>query len=156
MNRSSWLGFGLAAILFFILGWVLHSVRHTGNAQSSVEKPAAAIGSELVYEKDYLPALEADIQRIRMTEYEARRKGLEAVISRRLVNAEAARRGMKDEELLRQEVDSHAQEPDESTVERAWVQQMFQGGQFNNSKDQIREKLKQEQIAGLREEFFAV
>ena len=149
-----WLCFAVLGLLLLSSGWVLRSVWQNSNIQSSREKPVAAIGNELLYEKDYAPSLVAEIQKIRTDEYNVKRRALEGTINKRLVQAEAAKRGMTEAELLRLEVDSHAEEPDESAVERVWVAQMFQGGQITESKDQIREKLRQQQIVPIRQEFF--
>jgi protein-disulfide isomerase len=151
---SRWLCVAAAGLLLLSSGWILHSVWQNRNLQSSHEKPVAAVGNQLIYEKDYAPSLVAEIQKIRTDEYDVKRRALEGLINKRLVQAEAAKRGIKEDELLRREVDSKATEPEESAVEQVWVAQMFQGGQPTESKDQIREKLKQQQILPIRQEFF--
>lgn len=148
-----WLSFAIVGLLLMSSGWILHSVWQSRKLQSAKEQPVASVGSQLIYEKDYLPSLEAEVQKIHTEEYDVRRRALEALINKRVVQAEATKRGIKEEELLRQEVDSHASVPDESAVEQVWVAQMFQGGQ-TESKEQIREKLKQQQLLPLRREFF--
>lgn len=149
-----WIILVIAGIVLLGAGWTLRASLRSKPVQSSSDRPAAAIGNELIYEKDFLPAVEAEIQKIRTEEYDAKRRALEGVINRRLVQAEAAKRGMKEEELVRQEADSRVGEPEEAAVERIWVEQMFRGGQFNESKDQIRANLKQQQIGQARQEFF--
>ena len=148
-----WLALGVSGFLLVNCGCRAGS--QSASAQSSDEKPAAVIGNELLYEKDYAPALQGQLQKIRMAEYELKRKALEAVINKRLLQAEAAKRGVKEEDLLRQEADSRVAEPDESEVERLFVQQMLQGsGQLAHSKDEIRQQMKEKVIAQVREQFF--
>src|SRR2546427_12214830 len=89
-----WLCFAVPGLLLLSSGWVLRSVWQNSNIQSSREKPVAAIGNELLYEKDYAPSLVAAIQRIRTDEYDVKRRALEGTINKRLVQAEASKRGM--------------------------------------------------------------
>jgi len=149
-----WLSIAVAGPLLLSCGWLACATWQNAAAQSSGEKPVAMVGNELLYEKDYLPPLQAQVQKIRMAEYDLKRKALEAAINKRLVQAEAAKRGMKEEELLHQEADSRVVEPDESEVEQVWLAQMFQAGQLRESKDKIREQLKQELVEEARDSFF--
>jgi protein-disulfide isomerase len=148
-----WLALGVSGFLLVNCGCRAGS--QSAAVQSTDEKPVAVIGNELLYEKDYVPALQGELQKIRMAEYELKRKGLEAAINKRLLQAEAAKRGVKEEDLLRQEADSRVAEPDESEIERLFVQQMLQGsGQITQSKDEIRQQMKEGLIARVREPFF--
>jgi predicted DsbA family dithiol-disulfide isomerase len=149
-----WFAFSILALLLFAGGWLLRGWRQNP-ARSSGGKVVAAIGSELLYEKDYTPPPQAQIQKIRSQEYELQRRALETAIDKRLLRAEAAKRGVNDDELLSQEADSRVPEPEDSEVEQVWAQQLFQrGGQITESKDDLRKQLKQEQTMQAREEFF--
>ena len=141
------------ALLLFFSGWLVRGGWRSAAAQNNDGPPVAAIGTELLYEKDFLPPIQGQVQKIRMQEYELKRKSLEAAISKRLVEAEAAKRGITAEELVALQADASAAEPTEEEVEQVWVQQMF-GGSVRQSKDEIREQLKQDRLAQARDAFF--
>src|SRR5215831_12111456 len=107
-----WLGFAILGLLLFTGGWIVRGWRQNpaGPARGKV---VAVIGNELLYEKDYTPPPQAQVQKIRSQEYDLQRRALEAAIDKRLLAAEAAKRGMKDDDLLNQEADSRVTEPDE-------------------------------------------
>ncbi len=150
----------LITLLFACAGFaagVLPPQAAAQTSRASEEKPVAEIGSEAIYERDYLPQIQSQVYKIRAQEYELKLKALEDAIGRRLLRAEAAKRGISEEELLRREADSKVPEPSDAQVERVLVQQMFRGGIASNiSKDEIARQLKQGAITQAREEYFAV
>ena len=151
--------FGNPMALLFAFAWLAAGLLPHAAAQtltrSSDEKPIAVIGEESIYERDYLPQIQGQVYKIRTQEYELKLKALENAINQRLLRVEAEKRGISEEELLQQEVDSKVPEPSTAEVERVLVQQMFRGGMASNtSKDQIARQLKQEQVALARDEYF--
>jgi protein-disulfide isomerase len=141
----------LVALACFAAGISPHAL-----AQTPEEKPAALIGGEAVYDRDYLPQIQGQVYKVRMQEYELKLKALEATINRKLLRAEAEKRGISEEELLRQEADSKVPEPPDSEVEQKLVIQMFRGGMpSNTSKEQIAQELKQGKIQQARDIYFA-
>jgi protein-disulfide isomerase len=151
-----WFGFAILGLSLFTSGWIVRGWRQNP-AVPARGKVVAVIGNELLYEKDYTPPLQAQVQKIRSQEYDLQRRALEAAINKRVLTAEAAKRGMQDDDLLNQEADSRVREPDESEVEQVWTQQLFQGsGQITQSKDDLRKQLKEEWTMQAREDFFRV
>ena len=149
-----WFAYAVVGVLLFTSGWLIRG-RGPNLSPATRGKVVAVIGNDLLYEKDYTPPPQGQVQKIRQQEYQLERNALEAAIDKRLLQAEAAKRGMNEEDLLRQEADSRVQDPDDSEVEQVWAQQLFQrGGQVTQSKDQLREQLKQEQTMQAREDFF--
>ena len=146
---------GMKACLLFALAWLAAGVSPAAFAQSGQEKPAAMIGGEAIYDRDYLPQIESQVYKVRMQEYELKLKALEAAINRKLVRAEAEKRGISEEELVRQEADSKVPEPSETEVEQRLVIQMFRGGMpSNTSKEEIAQQLKQGKIEQARDIYF--
>ena len=147
----------LAAACLFLLGCggvVPHSLPEA-SAQGKEEKPVAIAGEEKFYEQDYLPKIEGQLYKLRKQEHDLKRKALEEAINQKLLSAEARKRGISEEELLREEADSKVAEPSESEVEEKFVAQLFRGGgQVNVTKDQIREQLKKSQVEQARQDFF--
>ena len=142
------------ACVWLIVG-VLPSAAGQGSQETSGEQetPAATVGDETLYEKDFLPQIQAELYRIRREEYELKRRALESEINKQLLQAEARERGISEEEWLSQEVDSKVSEPIPDEVEREFVSRMFRGG-GQSSREQIAEELKREWVQQAREEFF--
>jgi protein-disulfide isomerase len=139
-----------------VVAWLAVGSLPLASGQTAGDKPAALIGSEAVYDRDYLPQIQSQLYKVHTQEYELKLKALEAAINRRLLRAEAEKRGIAEEELLRQEADSKVPEPSDSEVEQRLVIQMFRGGMpSNTSKEQIAQELKQGKIQQARDMYFA-
>src|SRR5690349_5283344 len=139
-----------AALLLCCASLLLPALR----AQSP-EKPVAIAGDQKFYEKDYLPQLQSELYKLRVEEYQVKKKALEAAINKRLLQAEAEKRGTTPEELLKKEVDAKVTPPTEKEVEEEFVRQMFEnGGAAGQDKDKVSELLMQQFSQDAREEFF--
>ena len=142
--------------MLFVISWLASAALPQVSAQTAEEKPVALIGDEAVYERDYLPPVQNEVYKVRVQEYELKRNALEDTINRRLLRAEAEQRGISEEELLLQEVDSKVPEPSNDEVEQRLVIQMFRGGMpSNTNKEQIAQELKQGKIEQARDVYFA-
>jgi protein-disulfide isomerase len=159
--RVKWLIAMSVAIASFTAGLLPLAEAQTA-PQTKDEKPVAVIGggagngagNEAIYERDYLPQIQSQIYKIRTQEYELRLKAIEAEVNRKLMAAEAKKRGVSEEELLKQEADSKVPEPSSQEIEQRLVMQMFRGG-VPTSKEQIASDLKQGKIQQLRDAYFA-
>jgi protein-disulfide isomerase len=117
--------------------------------------PAAVIGNETIYEKDFMPQLEGKLYKIEQQAYQLKRQALEDIINRKLLKAEAAKRGISEEALLKREADSKIPEPSDAEVEQEFVERMFQsGGQITASQDEVREQMKQDMAQQARADYF--
>lgn len=142
-------------ISFFVIIGYFSNDLPAAFGQTSSDKPVAVFGSEAIYEKDFVPQLQGQIYKVRQQEYELKLNALEAAINRKLVKAEAEKRGMSEEALLKKEVDSQVKEPTNEEVEQAFVQQMFQMNRPSSpSKDAVRKELKEAQLQAVRQEYF--
>lgn len=145
----------MKAGLLFAFACLAAGISPQALAQTSQEKPAALVGGEAIYDRDYLPQIQGQVYQVRKQEYELKLKALEAAINRKLVRAEAEKRGISEEELLRREADSKVPEPSDSEVEQKLVIQMFRGMPSNTSKEEIAQQLKQGKIEQARGIYFA-
>ncbi len=80
------------------------------------EEPLATVGGQPVYEKDVLPLIQSQLQRLRNQEFDLKNRALENLINQKLVEKEAAAKGVAKEKLLEQEVDSKVAEPAETEI----------------------------------------
>jgi len=95
------------------------------------------------------------LARVRQEEYDIRRQVLDEMIAERLVAAEAAKRKISAEALLKQEVDGKAATPEDSYVDSIYEQNKlrFAGSTKTEATARIREILRQRAIADRRTAF---
>jgi protein-disulfide isomerase len=75
------------------------------------------IAGQSIYEADLAPLIQAQMRQLHAQEYELKRRALDEVVGRRLVEAEAKKRGLSAEKLIEQEVDSKVGEPTDAELE---------------------------------------
>ena len=97
---GGWTNRAARCLVSFACVWlsvgVLPSAAGQGSQETSGEQetPAATVGDETLYEKDFLPQIQAELYRIRREEYELKRRALESEINKQLLQAEARERGI--------------------------------------------------------------
>ena len=130
MLRKSW----LLATIWAVLGAVAlpqdspkATLPVSPNAKTAVlsgpKEPVAMVGGRPIYEEDMLPQLESKLQQLRNQEYELKKQVLDGLINQRLVEAEAAKRGLSPLVLLKQEVDSKIGDPTDEEVRALYTAQ---------------------------------
>jgi protein-disulfide isomerase len=70
-------------------------------AQSAAsQRPIARIGDQAIYDDDLLPLIQGQLLQLRNQEYELRSKTLDSLVSQRLLEAEARKKGISVEVML--------------------------------------------------------
>ncbi len=115
---------------------VSETVVHAAKAESGEQKILAMVGGVPVTEEEVEAAVAGELLRLARERHQALERGLEQVMAQKLVEVEAAERGLSPEELLAQEVDEKLVEPTDEDVDAF----------FEARKAQIRQP--KEQIAG--------
>jgi protein-disulfide isomerase len=122
---------------------------------SSPKEPVAIVGGRAIYEEEMLPQLESRLQQLRNQEYELRKQVLDGLINQRLVEAEAARRGLSPLALLKQEVDSKIGDPTDDEVLALYnAQKDSIKRPFEDVQSQIRAAIKDAKTKDARKEYF--
>jgi len=105
-----------------------------------------------IYE-DQLPAGEqAQLQRMMQQVFGVRRRALQEVLNQKLVEAEAKKRGVTAEELIKSDVDSKVADPTDDEVSGYYQAHQGQISQpFDEIKDKIKQGLKDHEIQKARE-----
>src|SRR2546426_7761262 len=80
------------------------------SAQDS-QKPVATVDGQPIYAQDLMSAAGPSLLELRNQEYKVKREALDKLIFKKLVEAEAKKKGVTAEELLQQEVDSKVAAP---------------------------------------------
>jgi protein-disulfide isomerase len=112
----------------------------------------AVVGGQPVMEDDLLPFVQAQSRQLRNQEYEMTSKALENLINQRLVDAEAKKKGVSNQKLIEQEVDSKITEPTDSEVAAYYLGR--KGTEpLEDVKETLRKGLKQARIQQAREQY---
>jgi protein-disulfide isomerase len=123
------------------------------NAGSAKPKETVAIaGGEAIYEDDLLPAVQAQLIKLRNQEYELKKKVLDSLIEQKLLQAAARKKATTPEKLLQQEVDAKVAEPTEGEL-RAYYLGQKGNRPFDEIKDQLLSGLKQARIQEARQDY---
>jgi protein-disulfide isomerase len=146
------------------LSAVLPGCTHSGGGTASSSAPAAAESAspgprlpasvspgDVVAEVNGAPILGSELEakaapnltRVRQQEYEIRRQALDELIADRLLDVEAAKRGLSRTELLRREVDEKVQLPPSDQIDSIYEhnKDRFSGMTATEAKARIREVL---------------
>jgi protein-disulfide isomerase len=91
-----------------------------------------------------------------MQEYELKSKALDAIITRKLVEIEAKKRGLSVESFVEQEIDSKVAEPSEAAIEAYYLAQQDKiNARLEEVRPQLVQALKQAQIQQARQAYVA-
>jgi protein-disulfide isomerase len=88
-----------------------------------VEPPIARIGEQVIYERDLMPSIGAQLLQLKNQEYELKLKGLANVLKERLLENEAVSKGLSTEAFLEQYVDRNVPAPSPSEIEAFYLAQ---------------------------------
>jgi predicted DsbA family dithiol-disulfide isomerase len=123
--------------------------------QGTVAKePVAVIGGKAVYEDELLPLMIEQLQEIRNQEYEIKSRALEQLINQKVLEAEAAKKGMSVDALLDRNVTAAVPDPTDSEVEAFYLGQKDRLNRpLNEIRQQLRENLKQTKLQQTRSDF---
>ncbi len=111
--------------------------------QASAGDPLAIIAGEPIYEQDLAAELGSKLLELRNQEYQMKRKALDDIIRKKIIEAEAQRRGTSPDKLLEEEVDSKVPDPSDAEAEGYYLAVGNQLNQpFQEVKPQIKKLLK--------------
>ena len=141
---------GGAALLFSA------ALSFAGTPASSADPPVAIIDGKPVLTSELLQASQGQILNLRKQEYDIKRRALDGVIEQKLLEAEAARRGMGVNDLTQKEMDSKVGEPTDAEVEAFYLARPDQAQRrFEEVRDQMRNALKLAKRNAARDAFMS-
>jgi len=118
-------------------------------------QPVATVNGQPIYEKDLAPAIEGQMRQLRRQEHALKMNALEDLINRRLLEQEAAARGLSPERLLAEVVDSKVTPPAETEIEALYNAQKDRIGRpLEEVRAQIRQILHEIRIEQARRDYF--
>ncbi len=116
--------------------------------------PIATVAGQPIYERDLVTELGPKLLQLRNQEYQIKSKALEDLIRKRVLEAEAKKRGFSPDKLLEQEVDLKVGEPTDAEVAAYFLAIKNQVNQpFAEIKPQLQKALKALKIQQARQDF---
>ena len=111
---------------------------------SNSSDTVATVAGQPVSEQELLDTLGPQkVMQMRKQDYETKSAALDSLIRLKLVQAEAKKRGISPEELMKQEVESKVADPTDGEVEAFFLGRNQEGVRFEDVKEQFRDALKQ-------------
>jgi protein-disulfide isomerase len=129
-----------------------------GSAQNTdapkSKQPVATVGGQAIYEDELLSTVQGQLFPLRNQEYEIKRRALDNLIERKLLEAAAKKKGIETEKLLAQEVDFKVPEPGDAEIQAYYLAQKDRLNRpFDEVKPQLSQSLKQAKIQQARQDY---
>ena len=118
-------------------------------------QPLATVDGQAITEEDLLPQVEGQLRPLRDQEYQIKKKALDTLITQRIVDMEAKKKGISADKLYEQEVDAKIAEPTDVELKAIYAVQKEQNRSFEEMKAQIQQNLKRARIQQARQEYSA-
>lgn len=150
----------------YVLVWILvalafvSTVPSTGLCEEArslaTQIPVATVNGSIVSEADLAPLMAGQIQQLRQQEYDLKSKALDQLITKRLLEMEAARQGISVGQLTDREVKSNVAEPTDSEVEAYYLAQRDRLQRpLSEIQSQLRQALQQARLQQSLQQYIA-
>jgi protein-disulfide isomerase len=118
--------------------------------------PVATVDGQTISEDELLTASQGQLRSLRDQEYQIKRKALDSLISQKILEAEAKKKGVTAEKLVEQEVDAKVPEATEIELKAVYAVQREQlGKSYDEAKVQLQSTLRNARIQQARQEYSA-
>ena len=119
-------------------------------------QPLATVDGQPITEDDILPQVQGQLRPLRDQEYQIKKKALDTVITQRIVEMEAKKKGVSADKLYEQEVDAKVAEPTDVELNAIYTMQKEQLNRpFEEAKPLLAQTLKRAKIQQARQEYSA-
>src|SRR5262249_37487144 len=116
--------------LIFLLLLILPALPTTtfGQSGSTPKKdpPLATVDGQAITDDDLAPLVASQLRPLREQEYQIKKKALDSLISQKVVEVEAKKKGLTTEKLLEQEVDAKVPDPTDAELNAVYAVQREQ------------------------------
>jgi protein-disulfide isomerase len=146
----------LAAVLSFsvIFAPVFSSVASAQSAPPKPNPPIATVDGQALTDEDLAPYVQSQLRPLREQEYQIKKKALDTLITQRVVESEARKKGLTTDKLYEQEVDAKVPEPTDAELSAIYAVQREQLSRpFEEVKPQLAQTLKRAKIQQARQEY---
>jgi predicted DsbA family dithiol-disulfide isomerase len=126
------------------------------DAPAKSAPPLATVDGQPITDEDLTPYVAGQLRPLREQEYQVKKKALDSLISQKLVEAEAKKKGVSTEKLYEQEVDAKVPEATDAELNAIYAVQKEQINRpFEEVKSQLHQNLKRAKIQQARQEYSA-
>jgi protein-disulfide isomerase len=116
--------------------------------------PLATVDGQAITEGELAPLVEGQLRSVREQEYQVKRKALDNLISQRILETEAKKKGITPDKLLEQEVDAKIPQATDVELRALYdVQREQLGKPFEEAKVQLQSTLRNARIRQARQEY---
>ncbi len=139
--------------------WVLRvalaaSISTSCATQAPSRKAVAVVAGQTIWEEDLLAAASSQLAQLRSQEYEVKRQALDNLINRRLIEAEARKRGITPDQLFELDADAKVAGPTDQEIEALYAAQKDRLQRpLEEVRPQLAAALKRARIQTAREQF---
>ena len=125
------------------------------NSAKADTAAVATVDGQTITEEELATASQGQLRSLRDQEYQIKRKALDNLISQKILETEAKKKGLTTDKLLEQEVDAKVPEATEVELKAVYVVQRDQlgGRSFQDAKIQLQQSLKNARIQQGRQEY---
>jgi protein-disulfide isomerase len=139
--------------IFHICAGLLLSAPLVSLGQNAQE-PIASLEGQPIYEQDLMSVAGPKLLDLRKQEYSAKREALDSVIRRRLLEAQAKKKGLTIDDLLKQEVDSKIEEPSDAETKGYFLAARNANSlSFEELKPQLKQIIRSAEIEQARQKY---
>jgi protein-disulfide isomerase len=138
---------------FLICAGLLVAAPPMSLSQNS-QQPIAVVEGKPIYEEDLMTVAGPTLLELRKQEYKAKSDALASLIRRKLVEAEAKKKGLTVDELVKQEVDSKVPEPTDAEAKGYYLAAKNASTlSFDELKPQLKQLLRNAEIEQARQKY---
>jgi len=143
-----------SALFAFLLFPIFSSGQSSVPPKSTA--PLATVDGQPLTDEDLAPYVQSQLRPLREQEYQIKKKALDALITQRVLESEAKKKGFTTDKLLEQEVDAKVAEPTDVELNAVYAIQKEQLNRpFEEVKPQLQQNLKRAKIQQARQEYSA-
>jgi protein-disulfide isomerase len=141
-----------SALLALLLFPSLSGAQSAPSAKTAL--PIATVDGQTLTDDDLAPYVQSQLRPLREQEYQIKKKALESLITQRVLESEAKKKGLTTDKLLEQEVDAKVAEPTDVELNAIYAVQKEQINRpFEEVKTQLQQSLKKAKIQQARQEY---
>ena len=152
MFRLKRMGASLLTLLFCLA--LAASCFAQAKCQAGADEPVAIVAGQPIYQQDLMSVTGPSLLDLRKQEFKLESDALNQLIRKKLIAAEAKKKGLSTEELLKQEVDSKVAEPSADEAKGYYLAVKDQTTlPFDQIKSQVKQLLRNAEIEQGREKY---
>jgi protein-disulfide isomerase len=139
-----------------LFAFLLVPIFSSGQSAPPSKQSLATVDGQPLTDEDLAPYVQSQLRPLLEQEYQIKKKALDTLITQRVLEAEAKKKGLTTDKLLEQEVDAKVNEPTDVELNAIYIMQKEQINRpFEEVKTQLQQSLRKARIQQARQEYSA-